>query len=97
MTREAYNTFVKLGTKIKELAYELANVYANKKLDDWNSYLTQNGRESEIPSYCNRFYPTEFEFYDDRFTFYIDDTYSTFDRDFITIPINEFIEFCKSE
>ena len=88
---------MKLATKIRESVYELANVYANKKLDDWNIYLTENGRESEIPSYRGRFYPIEFEFYTDHFTFYIDDTYSIFDRDFISIPINELIEYCQNK
>lgn len=96
MIKEDYQKFVSLNKQIEELSYKIGKQYADKKLQDWYNYLKQNGREVEIPSYNGRFYPTEFEFYEDCFTFYITDKFSIIDNEFVTISLDEFIEFCKT-
>ena len=62
MSYEDYQKFVKLYYQIEEIGYKIGTKYADKKLQDWCNYLKQNGRESEIPNYKGRFYPTDFEF-----------------------------------
>jgi hypothetical protein len=97
MLYEDYYKFVKLYYQIQEIAYKIGTKYTDKKLQDWYNHLKQNGREAEIPNYNGRFYPTDFEFYGDCFTFYIEDNLSMLDREFITVPLNEFTEFCTTE
>ena len=97
MTREDYQTFVSLNKQIEERAYKIGEQYAYKKLQDWYSYLKQNGRDVEIPSYNGRFYPTEFEFYENYFTFHIADKLSIIDNEFVTISLDEFVKFSETE
>ena len=97
MSEKDYRKFVKLYNQVEELAYKIGTKYADKKLQDWCDYLTQNGREDEIPNYKGRFYPTDFEFYEDYFTFYIEDNFLVLSPEFITVPLNEFTEFCTTE
>lgn len=96
MIKEDYQKFVSLNKQIEEIAYKIGEQYADKKLQDWYNYLKQMGREAEISNYNGRFYPTEFEFYENCFTFYVADTLSIFDNEFVTVSLDEFIEFSET-
>lgn len=97
MIKEDYQKFVSLNKQIEEIAYKIGKQYADKKLHDWYNYLKQNGREVEIPNYNGRFYPAEFEFYENCFTFHITDKLSIIDDEFVTVSLDEFIEFSETE